>query len=172
MTPKNLSQDRLKKLLSYDPQTGLFTRLARPGKRSDLVGTIAGSPSNQGYILINVDNQKYRAHRLAWFYVTGRWPSALLDHRNRLKDDNRWDNLREATKAQNEQSKAPSSINTSGTKGVAWSRATKKWQAYIDHPGIARHIGVFESFKDAVAARRSKEQQIFGDYAYRDEVQA
>lgn len=167
-----LSLERLKELLRYDPVTGLFHRLTAPGKRSDLIGTVAGYPSDQGYTMISVDNRKYRAHRLAWFYVMGKWPSKLLDHRNRVKNDNRWDNLREATKAQNEQSKGPTTANTSGHKGVYWNKCANKWQAYIKQDGQVQYLGIYTSFDEAVAARLAKEKQLFGDFAFQEQIAA
>lgn len=162
-----LTLERLQTLLRYDPATGLFTRLIAPGKRSDLVGTVAGS-INQGYILINVDSRRYKAHRLAFFYMTGEWPKALVDHRNRMKSDNRWVNLRGATKAQNEQSKGASVANTSGAKGVYWNKHARKWQAYIKTDGKARYLGLFASFDNAAAVRKAEEQRLFGEFAYQE----
>ncbi len=111
-----LTQERLLELIHYNPETGLFSRLG--GRRSDRVGKVAGSPQGQGYLLIFVDGRRYRAHRLAWFYMTGEWPADGIDHVNNIKTDNRFANLRLATRAQNEMNKPPSRSNTSGVKGV------------------------------------------------------
>jgi len=159
-----LTQARLKQLLRYDADTGLFTWIAHQ-RRPDLIGTIAGSPQGQGYICINVDNRKHKAHRLAWLYVNGAWPSVHIDHRNRVKDDNRIENLREATKAQNERNKGLRSVNTSGVTGVYWSIAAQKWQAYIRVDGRMKYLGVFADKEEAINARRTAELSNFGEFA-------
>lgn len=160
-----LTQARLKELFAYCPETGIFVRLIAPGKRSDLTGEIAGSKYGQGYLHINVDGRKYKAHRLAWFYVYGVWPKGRLDHKNLHKDDNRIDNLREATASQNEQNKLPNRANTSGVKGVYWSKCAKKWQAYIKKDGKFSYLGIFEDLADAAGARRNAEIEMFGEFA-------
>lgn len=160
-----LTQARLKELFSYDAETGVFRRLCAPGKRSDLSGEVAGSKYGQGYLHINVDGRKYKAHRLAWLYVYGLWPNGRLDHRNLQKDDNRIDNLREATCSQNEQNKPLRSNNTSGITGVYWNKCAQKWQAYIKFSGRVRYLGIFEALADAVTARRSAEKSLFGEFA-------
>lgn len=166
-----LTQTRLKQLFLYEPETGNFIRLCAPGKRSDLIGTVAGSPSSQGYILINVDNRKYRAHRLAFLYMTGEWPPLHVDHENNIKSDNRYTNLRHATKAQNEYNKPINSSNTSGVKGVYWNNAANKWQAYITVNGANKYLGIFNEFDDATAARKKAEDDSCGMYAYRKPIE-
>jgi hypothetical protein len=162
-----LTQSRLKELFSYDSETGLFVRLKAPGKRSDLVGEVAGSKCGHGYLHINIDGVKYKAHRLVWLYVYGRWPIRLLDHENRVKSDNRLSNLREATKAQNEQSKPVRSTSTTGITGVYWNKGANKWQAYIKVDRRCRYLGLFEKQEDAATARRAAEIEYFKEFAPR-----
>src|SRR3990167_3120706 len=102
-----ISQQRLKELLSYNPNTGEFTRLVATGihgcnKAGVVVGCLSDHPT-QGYILIRVNNDGilYRAHRLAWLYVYGFWPPADIDHINGNRSDNRIVNLRSVTRSQN-----------------------------------------------------------------------
>jgi hypothetical protein len=159
-----LTQARLKQLLHYDAETGVFMWISHQ-RRPDLIGTIAGSPQGQGYLLINVDNHKYKAHRLAWLYVYGEWPSFHIDHRNRIKSDNWIDNLRQATKAQNEMNKGLRANNSSGVTGVYWSIAAQKWQAYIRVNGRAKYLGIFDQKDGAIAARRTAELTHFGEFA-------
>ena len=159
-----ITQERLKQLLHYDAETGVFTWIAHQ-RRPDLIGTIAGFRQSQGYTEINVDNRKYKAHRLAWLYVYGAWPSKSIDHENRIKNDNRIDNLRDATKAQNEQNKGLRASNVSGATGVYWSKAAKKWQAYITVNQRAKYLGVFEEKDIAISVRREAERQYFGEFA-------
>jgi len=86
-----LTQNQLKDILHYDPVTGLFERYGNYSK--------CGSKSYQGYILIGIGRKSYYAHRLAWLYMTGNWPSNEIDHINRIRDDNRWENLRKADRS-------------------------------------------------------------------------
>ncbi len=85
-----LTQAELKAVLHYDPETGIFTRYGH---------NKCGSKTYQGYIGIGIKRKTYYAHRLAWLYMTGVWPSKEIDHKNRIRDDNRWVNLREATRS-------------------------------------------------------------------------
>lgn len=98
-----LTPERLRELLRYDPETGdLIWRAPRVALGGGAKpGDVAGYVSGDGYIRVSVDNRRYLAHRLAWFWMLGIWPVGTVDHRNRKKSDNRWDNLREATYSQN-----------------------------------------------------------------------
>ena len=95
-----LDATMLRKLLEYDPETGLFTNLIRRGPRS-LEGTIAGSLMCNGYIELMLNGSHYKASRLAWLYMTGEWPKYEIDHINRIRHDNRWDNLRDVSHKDN-----------------------------------------------------------------------
>lgn len=146
-----LTQSRLKELLNYDPDTGVFAWLVKPSKRVN-VGAIAGCLSIYGYRQIQIGGEQYFAHRLAWLYMTGDWPKHQLDHRNGLRDDNRWDNLREATNAENGQNLAIFSNNTSGFMGVSWDHKRQKWQASLMTNGHHKHLGRFDTPEAASAA--------------------
>jgi hypothetical protein len=128
----NLTVERLKELLHYDPETGVFTRkLLRGAKRA---GAIAGSANWKGYICIHINGRNYRAHRLAWLYVTGNWPYAQIDHVDRDKANNKFANLREATNKQNHENlDRRRKDNTSGHRGVYWYKPYRRWMAIIRH---------------------------------------
>ena len=85
---KSLTAERLREVLDYDPDTGVFTRKVRTAS-SVKVGDVAGSLNGKGYIRIRVDGRLYFAHRLAWLYVHGEWPVDQVDHINGIKNDNR-----------------------------------------------------------------------------------
>jgi hypothetical protein len=142
-----LTQQRLRELLSYDPDTGNFIGLVTRGKRS--TGRIAGGPDPEGYIQIRIDYVTYRAHRLVWLYVYGRWPVGQIDHRNGVTSDNRLSNLREATPAQNSQNRKRCSTNTSGFTGVHWHARKRRWGARIG----TKTLGYFRSAEEANAVR-------------------
>ena len=148
----DLTAERLRELLSYDPATGVFRWKVKKAQRIN-VGDIAGSLNSKGYLLIRIDNRNYRAHRLAWLHVHGEWPKNQLDHRNGVRPGNWIENLREATQAENNQNLALRRDNKSGHPGVGWSVRSHKWEAHIRVSGRKHHIGYFDHISDAVNAR-------------------
>jgi hypothetical protein len=148
-----ITQARLKEVLHYDPETGVFTRLAgaKKANRRFMVGSRAGSLRPDGYRELAIDGTKYRESRLAWLYMTGEHPSCLIDHENHVTDDNRWENLRAATYTQNMQNKGLHKNNTSGVKGVTWYAPTEKWAAHITVGRKMKYLGYFE---DIAAAKQ------------------
>jgi hypothetical protein len=128
----SVTQSRLKELLDYNPSTGVFTwrNNRRPGIKK---GDVAGSVNDSGYLLIGVEGFQYRAHRLAWLYMTGFWPVELIDHINHNRKDNRFKNLREATRIENNHNtvKRRKDSKHCEFKGVEWSNRDKKWFSRI-----------------------------------------
>lgn len=144
-------RERLQAWLHYNADTGVFTwRVNRRGRAK--AGTVAGCSSHHaGYILICFNGTSYQAHRLAWLYVFGRWPTALLDHRNGIRDDNRIANLRECTQLENQQNRAPQKQKRSGLPmGVSPFRG--KYRAQISLSGKVRYLGTFDTRELAHAA--------------------
>jgi hypothetical protein len=156
MTSQTLSQNELKTLLNYNQDTGVFTcKIYRGGLAK--VGDIAGKVESYGHRRIKVNGKLYLAHRLAWFYVYGVWPTNDLDHINRIRDDNRLANLREATQAENSQNVGIVKSNTSGIKGVSWNSQKSLWRAYITKCYTQIHLGFFVSKDEAAKARKKAE---------------
>lgn len=108
---------------------------------------------------MGVDKTRVMAHRLAWFYTYGRWPTQDIDHINEVKNDNRFCNLREATRAQNMQNVRKHKHNTSGLKGVCWHSQRKRWRAFIFLDRKQKHLGLFDTKEDAYAARKQAEKK-------------
>jgi len=157
------TQDYLKSILHYDPATGFFTWVgARYPSRN---GTRAGTVARCGGIDIRINNEGYKANRLAWLYMTGAWPENLIDHRNNKRADNRFDNLRPATRIQNNWNARLPRTNTSGFKGVSFHPATGKWVARVPDGTSRLYLGLFESPELADAACRSKREAIQGEFA-------
>lgn len=94
MKPSTLTAERLRQVLSYDPATGVFTRILRTHGKVK-IGSVAGSPNSKGYLQCRVDNRLYLLSRLAFLYMTGKPPSHGVDHINGIRTDNRWANLRD-----------------------------------------------------------------------------
>jgi len=147
----NLTQERLHSLLDYDPETGAFTwKVRRSGTAR--AGSIAGTIFSGGYLGIRVDGRAYKAHRLAFLWMNGVFPSDQVDHRNGVRDDNRWSNLREVTQAENQQNigTARRHNRSSGLLG-AW-RHRDKWRSKIWFGGKQIHVGSFSTAEEAHAA--------------------
>lgn len=146
---KKITQERLKELLSYDPETGVFRW--KVDRRKVKAGTRAGALT-KGYIVISVDGKKYKAHRLAWLYTYGCWPTNEIDHVNRVKDDNRLCNLRDVTRQQQQFNR--------GVKGYSWYKRDRKWQAQIKLNGILRYLGLFDTPEEANAAYLAAKEEL------------
>lgn len=158
-----LTQQRLMEVLHYDPTTGEWTWAAKLSARR-VIGQIAGSISDEGYRLISVDSNPFRAHRLAWLYMTGEWPVEQIDHINGERGDNRWINLRAATEQQNKANTRVSSNCKSGVKGVYWNRQRKKWQAKINPNRTQVHLGFFDDIDKAAEAYARAAKLYFGEF--------
>ena len=158
-----LKAERLRGLLHYDPENGLFTWLVSTSNRVK-VGDVAGSFGRRGYAVVGVDGREYKAHRLAVLWMTGEWPENEVDHVDRSHANNRWANLREATRSQNMRNQSRRSDSKSGVLGVCWHE-TGKWHARIQLHGRSHYIGLFASIEAAAKARRAAELKLFEEFA-------
>ena len=159
-----LTQEYLKYILHYNPETGIFTR-KRPTGYGTKKGQVVGSERSKGYLGVSINTKSYLLHRLAWFYTTNRWPKDQIDHINGVKNDNRWCNLREATNKQNCLAQGVRSDNTSGYKGVYWHKASQKWLA-----SVQINVGAFDNKHDAAKAYNKAAKEYFGEFAYLNEI--
>lgn len=162
-----ITQARLKELLHYDPDTGVFTRLGIAGRNGSTrsVGSVAGSVSKStGYVRITVDYQEYLAHRLAWLYMTGEWPDLKIDHKNTVKTDNRWLNLRKATDTQNAANRKAKATSATGLKGV--TPESGKWRAEIKVGGKSKRLGLYSTPELAAKAYADAASKIHGEFAH------
>lgn len=153
-----LTAERLKELLSYNPETGEFRWNGGNGWRA--VERIAGSLSDRGYVCIKVDGRTYKAHRLAWLYVHDEWPGGVIDHINQRTGDNRICNLRDTTRTVNGFNRQVLSSNSSGYTGVSFEKG--KWCARITDPRVKRRrfLGSFETASAAASAYNSVQSEI------------
>jgi hypothetical protein len=159
-----LNQTELKINLSYDPATGIFTWLKNIKTTGVSAGDIAGTCS-QGYQVIKVNGTQYRAHRLAWLYVTGEMPEQQIDHINNHRSDNRFSNLRLASHSENMMNTSKFKNNTSGYKGVSWHKQAEKWQAKIQANGKRLSLGVFDTAIEAFNAYSKKSVELHGEFS-------
>ena len=157
-TTKDLSQSRLKEVINYDPITGIFTWIRSNCNRAKK-GNIAGFVDHLGYSNIGIDKKVYRSNRLAFLYMEGYFPEYYVDHINRDKLDNKWNNLRHASAACNTINSKKSKRNTSGVVGVGWHKYDKVWESKIGINYKTIHLGTHKDFTDAVRARWKAEKK-------------
>ena len=143
MSKKKLTQERLKEVLHYNPDTGIFI-----WKKT---GKIAGNMDHKGYNRIGIDYSLYRSARLAFLYMTGKFPPVQADHKNRIRNDDRWCNLRPATNLENSKNRTVKSA--CGIDGISWNKAKNKWAVYIRIDGIKKHLGYFKDIESAKTKR-------------------
>lgn len=163
-----LTQKTLKEYLHYDPDTGVFTWLKKSANRT-IVGSVAGSPHDKGYIRITIKRKAYMAHDLAILYTDGFLPERV-DHRNGVTDDNRRENLRVCTQAENSWNRKTHSNNTSGVKGVSFNKASKKWRARVMVHGTTHFIGAFETIDEAREAIIKRRKELHREFVNHGEA--
>jgi hypothetical protein len=159
----SLTQKRLKELLMYDPATGIFRWRVRCSGR-DTIDSVAGYTNSDGYWKIDIDYRGYNASRLAWFYVTGRWPKDQIDHINTNRLDNRFENLRQASRNENARNRNVSKNKKSRLpKGVYYNG--KYYQAGIRVNGKQLYLGTFRTLALAVIAYAEAAKKLHGKFA-------
>lgn len=154
----------LSRVFAYDEDTGVFTWLIDPNPVKIgrvRAGDAAGTLTPTGYIVLGFEGVHYMAHRLAWFYKKRRWPQAEVDHINGGRADNRWVNLRAATKKQQRENAIPQRRSASGVRGVYWFKRTQQWRAVINHNKRAISLGYHDDLISAVAVRKAAERRLF-----------
>lgn len=156
-----ITYERLKEIVQYDPETGVFTWLECRKKCTP--GSVAGSVRPDGYTQIRLDYKRYYAHRLAWLYMTGQHSDKIVDHADGNPRNNAWRNLREATPAQSAQNRGVQKNNRDGVKGV--KRAGHRFYAMISAAGHNRYLGTFETQAEAIAAYAAAARHYHGEFA-------
>lgn len=157
-----ITQAELKKVLHYHPKTGLFTWKVH--RISNRVGSVAGTHTYKGYTQIKIKGRCYRAGRLAILYMEGEFPEGQVDHLNRVRDDDRYCNLRKCSQSTNMRNIDTARNNTSGVKGVGWCNTHNKWVAKIIVGNKFKWLGYYIHKVDAVCARYAAEQCLELDY--------
>jgi hypothetical protein len=152
--------------LSYDPETGIFRWLV--SKKGISAGSIAGSASRKGYLVITLNQKHHYSHRLAWLFMKEEWtnwPEEEIDHINGIRTDNRFANLRKVSRQQNAMNCRAKKTSPHGIKGVAWDSTRRKWMATIMIGGKNKTLGRFDSAEEAHRVYCTAANQLFGEFA-------
>ena len=159
------THDRVRELLDYNPETGVFTWRVQTSSRA-LVGDVAGWPDVDHW-RVQVDRHPCKAHQLAWFWVTGAWPEHEIDHIDGNRLNNAFANLRDVPGVVNQRNQvAPRVTNTSGARGVRRGRRGNGWQARIGVDGKTRYLGQFATPEEASAAYWAAKAELHGEETY------
>ena len=138
---RDITADHLRKLLRYDPESGNLYWLVRQGRCSP--GELAGAENPDRYRRVGVEGRLYLAHRLIWLWMTGEWPKAQIDHIDCNRENNKWDNLREARPSQNMANTGKQKNNSTGYKGVYLDKRDGVYYARVQFNGRAISFGRF-----------------------------
>ena len=162
--PNNPTAEYVKSLLYYNPITGDIKWLVA---RCNAIkkNQIAGTLGTNGYIVISIDKVQYGAHRLAWLWMTGKWPEGFIDHKDGNPGNNCWSNLRLSTCSQNLANCRIYANNTSGYKGVYWEKSCNKWVAKIQVKTKRIYLGCFSTKEEAAKEYNKAALKYFGEYA-------
>lgn len=153
------TQEFLKTLLHYDPETGVFRWKANINSRAR-IGVKAGTINGGGYRQIAYKGKSYRGHRLAWLYMTGEAPEGEIDHIDHNRANNAWSNLRLVSTQENKQNLSMMKNNKSGITGVYWKEKSGRWRALIGGSKNRITLGDYKNLFDAVCARKSAELRL------------
>lgn len=156
-----LTAKRLRELLSYNPVTGEWTWLVR--RQCIAAGSIAGHIGRKGRRRIVVDGRAYYSARLAWLYMTGDWPTEEIDHANRVRHDDRWENLRHVTSGLNQANRSVRIDNATQRKGI--SQYNGGFVARIMKNGKSLYLGTYRTVEEAATVRDAKARELFGEHA-------
>lgn len=159
---KPLTAERLRDLIHYDPETGAFTWLVHRSSRVR-AGQKAGYVASDGYLRIGIDRIFYKGHDLAWLYMRGEFPNPKIDHENRKPADNRFDNLRQATRSQNAANKTSKLVSTK-TRGT-WRNPDGTWGACAWKDGKRKYLGRFNDGELAALAYDAAAFGLHGEFA-------
>lgn len=152
-----ITAEKLRSIFNYDQETGIFARKN---------GAPSGSISDQGYVRIKIQDKSYQAHRLAWLYVTGNDPVDQIDHIDGDRLNNKFRNLREASRLQNNHNSVSKSYVNDLPRGVAIAHPSGRFKAYIRTDGKQRHLGTFDTPEEASEFYKLAADMLHGEFAF------
>jgi hypothetical protein len=168
-----LTCDYLHSLFLYNPETGELFRKERPLShfKTEMAGRtwntrfankIVSATDKDGYLFVGIDYRRYTVHNIAYMMMTGEWPKQDMDHKDRTRTNNKWSNLRDATRSQNMRNTKVYATSSSGVKGV--TPHGKRWMAKINHQKKQIYLGIFPDMQSAIESRRKAEKALHGEY--------
>ena len=157
-----MTQELLKELFEYR-DGDLYWKVKISPKTK--IGTIAGWDKDNGYKAVTINTKKYLTHRIIWMYHFGYFPKNYIDHINGIKNDNRIENLREATNAENQQNRKKRKNTSSLLKGITFHNKNQKWVAQIVVDGNVNYLGSFKNESAAAQAYNEAAIKHFGEFA-------
>jgi len=159
-----ITQDRLKELVNYDENTGIFIWKAKAANRVK-IGSVIGSKHHTGYLTVFLDRKSYKLHKLALLYTDGVYPNEIVDHVNGIRDDNRRVNLRLATHSENTRNSKIRSDNRSGIKGVNYrNKSGGQWVCRIHTNEGRKYLGCYKTQEEAEKVMKEARIKYHGDY--------
>jgi phosphatidylserine decarboxylase len=150
MAKADLTAARLREVFHYEPLTGVFTRRIAGGTRTDCIGEVASRAKR--YECLHVDGVQYRLHRLVFLYMTGQWPTMVVDHINGDKRDNKWSNLRDVPQSHNVQNQMRATCSNRSCGALGVNKNGHRYYAAIGVGGRRIKLGSFSSVEEAHAA--------------------
>ena len=150
--------EQLREHFHYDPATGIL--FSRTNRRNVHAGDVVGCRDRQGYIITTLFKRPLKAHRIAWALPHGAWPAGLIDHINGDKSDNRLENLRCVSNAENKQNIGKPANNTSGYMGVSFHKKSGRWAANIKVMGKSHYLGLHDRPCAAHAAYQAAKAEL------------
>ena len=164
-----MTADELRRVLRYNCRTGVLTWRRRDDVPKSWNTRYAGKPAGRlmvnGYWYVAIHHRLYQRSRIAWLYVHSVWPKDEIDHKNRHSADDRFANLRECTRGENNQNCKTHRHSRSQIKGVLWREDRQKWAARIRANGVTHHLGHFDTVEGAKRAHRTAQQIYHGEFA-------
>jgi len=153
-----MTKDQLHELFEYK-DGNLYWKIVKTNSIN--IGQIAGTNHCEGYRQIKINGKIYKEHRLIWLYETGVMPKKYIDHKNRVRSDNRLCNLREANFSDNCQNISLPKHNTSGHMGISWYARDNKWNVYIKINGKNKWLGRYSLLDEAIKTRKLGEDKYY-----------
>lgn len=164
LSNKTVTAERVRELFNYCPETGILTNRVKRVRVQ--AGSPAGCPGSHGYLAVGFDGGPSRlVHRIIWLWMTGEWPQHQIDHVDGDRKNNRWANLREATRSQNIVNRGPNKNNRCGLKGVFFHSQAQKWRARLYHNKTMHELGLHSTPEAAHAAYARAARKIHGPFA-------